>query len=117
MSANRYTYRQRLINKMRIYREHRRVRKVNSITHYNSPTMSYPDRSHMRNLSIKNHIWKHGDRYYKLAHKHYGDQNLWCLIAWFNKAPTESHLKNGQNISIPFPLELALSYMREEGDY
>ena len=98
---------------MRIYRSHREARKVPSITHYNTPNMSYPDRAQLRNMTLKTHIWKHGDRYYKLAHKYYGDKTLWWLVAWFNKAPTEGHLRTGQAIKIPLPLSAALSHMRD----
>ena len=98
---------------MRMYREQFKSRNANSINHYNSPNMSYPNAAQVRNMTVLNHVWKHGDRYYKLAHKHYGDKTLWWLIAWFNKAPTESHLTTGQAIKIPLPLEAALSLMQD----
>jgi len=45
-----------------------------------------------------------GDRYFKLAHRFYGDSKLWWVIAWFNKKPTESHVDVGDLILIPTDL-------------
>ena len=109
----RYTYRRVVRNRLRTYREQRKARNLRWLKHYNSPNMTYPDSSQLKNISTINHIWKHGDRYYKLAYKHYGDKNLWWLIAWFNMAPTEGHLTLGQTVQVPMPLEAALSYMRD----
>tara|TARA_Y100000310_G_C20008251_1_gene501703 strand:- start:193 stop:489 length:297 start_codon:yes stop_codon:yes gene_type:complete len=95
-----------------MYREQIEARNVKVIDHYNTPNMMYPDFSQMKKITTIKHVWSIGDRYYKLAHKHYGQAKLWWLIAWFNKAPTESHLSLGQVIKIPTPLVAALSYMR-----
>ena len=96
-----------------MYREQRKARNVKMIEHYNTPNMMYPDLSQLKRINVIKHVWSFGDRYYKLAHKHYGQAKLWWLIAWFNKAPTESHLTTGQVIMIPTPLTAALSYMRD----
>ena len=96
-----------------MYLDQRKARKVRTIKHFNTPNMSYPVGAQLDNLNIVNHVWKHGDRYYKLAHQFYGDTKLWWVIAWYNMAPTESHLKIGQLVEIPTPLDAALSFMRE----
>ena len=111
--SNRYTYRRTLTNRLRMYREQREARNLRSIQHYNAPNMSYPDATQMSKITPINHVWKHGDRYYKLAHKYYGDKKLWWLIAWFNLAPTESHVVTGQTIQVPLPFEAALSFLKE----
>jgi nucleoid-associated protein YgaU len=95
-----------------MYAEQMNARNVRMIEHYASPNMTYPDFEQMGNISTISHVWKLGDHYYKLAHKHYGQTKLWWVIAWFNKAPTESHLTPGQVILIPTPLHAALSFMR-----
>jgi nucleoid-associated protein YgaU len=46
-----------------------------------------------------------------LAHKHYGDANLWWIIAWYNKKPTEAHVKMGDIITIPLPLDKVIRYL------
>ena len=51
------------------------------------------------------HIWSRGDKLYKLAHKHYGDRNLWWVIALWNGQPTEADYVFGETIQIPFPVD------------
>lgn len=114
MSTNRYTNRRLFRNRLRRYQEQRKARNVKVIEHYSSPNMTYPTLAELKGLTLIKHVWKHGDRYYKLAHKYYGDKRLWWLIAWYNKAPTESHLRLGRQISVPMPLASALSYMRSK---
>ena len=109
----RYTNRNTIENTSEMYEKHREERKVKKLKHYTTPNMTYPNPSQISKMNFIEHTWKHGDRYYKLAFEHYGDKKLWWLIAWFNKAPTESHLKMGQTVFIPKPLSSALSYMRE----
>ena len=113
MPYSRYTYRTLFRNRLRTYREQLRARNVNSVSHYSSPDMLYPNAAQKSTLNVIKHIWKHGDRYYKLADKYFGDKNLWWVIAWYNLAPTESHMKMGDVVRIPLPLEAALSYLRE----
>ena len=57
------------------------------------------------------HIWKEGDRFFKLAHQYYGDSTMWWVIAWFNRTPTEAHVSLGDTIYIPRPLDLVLDYL------
>ena len=47
------------------------------------------------------HIWKQGDAFWRLSHKHYGDKSLWDIIAHYNFKPTDSHVKIGDLIKIP----------------
>ena len=111
--SNRYKRRRLFKNTLPTYREQRQARGIRLINHFSTPHMKYPDPAQLRKISAINHVWGLGDRYYKLAHKHYGEKKLWWLIAWFNMAPTESHLNPGQVIQIPMPLEAALSYLRD----
>ena len=54
------------------------------------------------------HIWTTGDRYYKLANQYYQNPEYWWVIASYNQAPTEGHLKIGDVIFIPTPLDVFL---------
>ena len=110
---SRYDGRRVYLNDDDFYEEVFEERGVSSIRHYATPTLNHPSVEQVGSLNTIPHVWKTGDRYYKLAHKHYGDKTLWWLIAWFNKAPTESHLTTGQAIKIPLPLEAALSLMQD----
>ena len=85
-------------------------RGVKHVDQFFTPTLRHPTQKNIDNLKRVGHIWRIGDRYYKLAHKHYGDANLWWVIAWYNKKPTESHLSLGDVVKIPEPLERVLDY-------
>ena len=78
-------------------------RSVNFIVQYSTPDLTFPSEEDEAELDFISHLWQVGDRYYKLAHKYYGDGELWWIIAFFNKKPTESHLKVGDVIDIPIP--------------
>ena len=85
-----------------------RYNKRSAIRHFETQTLEYPSISEIKNMNFANHVWKFGDRYYKLAHKYYGDSRYWWVIAWFNKKPTEQHLKTGDLVKVPVPLRDAL---------
>lgn len=75
--------------------------------------MSYPSPEEISEaIDRVSHLWKTGDQYWKLAHKYYGTPELWWVIAWFNKKPTESHVKMGDTIQIPLPLTTILKYLK-----
>jgi len=57
------------------------------------------------------HIWKTGDRYYKLAEEYYGNSEYWWVIARYNQKPTEGHLKKGDVVFIPTPIERLLEIL------
>ena len=59
------------------------------------------------------HIWKSGDRYYKLAFEHYGNSSYWWIIAYFNNKPTESLIHVGDTIMIPKPLNVMITLLSE----
>jgi nucleoid-associated protein YgaU len=97
--------------KKELYSEMLEERDVRYIDAYETPNFTYPTPENLRELVIKDHIWKKGDRYFKLAHEHYGDSKLWWVIAWYNKKPTEAHVSLGDIIRIPTPVGRVLSYM------
>ena len=67
--------------------------------------LTITDADDIEDIEIISHVWKQGDRYSKLAHKHYGDARFWWVLAWFNQLPTESHISYGDVVYIPTPLE------------
>jgi nucleoid-associated protein YgaU len=107
-NENRFTFR----NRLKIYREQLESRNVRFIDHFPTPNMLYPNMKQKAALQRTKHIWKVGDRYFKLAQEHYGRSELWWIIAWYNKKPTEAHLKLGDVVYIPKPLEDVYSYLR-----
>ena len=62
----------------------------------------------LKNINIAKHIFSTGDCLTKIAHKHYGDTDLWWVIAWFNGKPTDYHCKIGDTLLIPHPVEEVL---------
>tara|TARA_R100001082_G_C4339080_1_gene149235 strand:- start:563 stop:904 length:342 start_codon:yes stop_codon:yes gene_type:complete len=98
-------------NSNELYEEMLEQKDLKFISHYGTPNFIYPSAEQMGNLSLTRHIWNFGDRYYKLAHKHYGDSTLWYVIAWFNKRPTDAHCFPGDVILIPKPLNVVFKFL------
>ena len=87
-------------------------RNLRFVGHYSTPDMDFPSPQEIANLKTISHVWKEGDRLWKLAAQHYdGKAHLWWVIAWFNQTPTESHLKIGDIVYIPTPLRKVLNYL------
>tara|TARA_R110002110_G_scaffold98645_3_gene252411 strand:- start:590 stop:1021 length:432 start_codon:yes stop_codon:yes gene_type:complete len=75
------------------------------IDQYETPVyrpITLEDRYALNNI---HHIWTVGDHYWKLANDYYGDPGLWYLIAWYNQKPTEAHVKIGDSLAIPLPIQ------------
>ena len=79
---------------------------------FETPIMHHPTVAERATLMTVNHIWKLGDRYYKLADKYYGESQYWWVIAWYNGLPTEADVKPGDALAIPTDLESALRVLR-----
>tara|TARA_Y100000310_G_scaffold298195_1_gene331888 strand:- start:4014 stop:4355 length:342 start_codon:yes stop_codon:yes gene_type:complete len=87
-------------------------RGVKFIVQFDTPELKHAKYKEIAALDHIHHTWKLGDRFYKLANQHYGDSTLWWIIAWYNKTPTESHVKPGGILQIPFPLDEIISILR-----
>ena len=99
-------------NDLEFYEFLRQKRQVKtSIVHYSTPAFKNPSVLNRMNLATVKHLWTYGDRYYKLADKHYGNVNYWWVIALYNGYPTEATIKPGDLISIPLDLEEVLMVM------
>jgi nucleoid-associated protein YgaU len=111
MSGKRFDNRVTKVNSHEMYKELFEKRNVpQGVSQYSTPVLKYPDANQIQSLTRLSHIWKYGDRYYKLAHEYYGDPKLWWVIAWYNKSPTEAHNSLGDTLYIPFPLEKIYNY-------
>ena len=88
-----------------LYNEVLDEKDVKQFAYYTTPHLSSVDPKMRATLKRIDHIWGNGDRFYKLAEKHYGNAKLWWVIAWYNTTPTEAHVKIGDLIQIPMPLE------------
>ncbi len=99
---NRYTKTAQVNNTGTYYKELRRGRR--KIVHYDTPELKNPTLADRVKLKTTTHIWRYGDRLYKLADQYYGNPEYWWVIAWYNATPTEASLKTGQVIRIPINL-------------
>lgn len=108
--ASRYTNRGTVTNDNEMYKEVLEDRGVVKIKQYKTPKVKRLTPAQRRKIITVDHIWKSGDKYYKLAHKHYGNPSLWWVIAQFNFAPTEAHLFEGRLLKIPVSVEQIMRY-------
>jgi hypothetical protein len=97
-----------LYNSSEYYSFLRTKRDLKGVRQYETPVMRQPSVNDRIGVPSTTYIWKYGDRFYKLAHTHYGDPTYWWIIAWYNGFATEVDIKNGDLISIPLSLEDAL---------
>jgi len=74
---NRTDQRGELLNQEPTYQEIFDERGVKYIIQIASPHMTYPTSSEIAEMDMLNHVWSHGDRFYKLAHKYYNNAQYW----------------------------------------
>ena len=111
---SRFDDRRVLINDADLYKEYMTKKGVNFIRQYTTAELEYPTDRQMQELAVERHVWGVGDKYFKLAYEHYGDSELWWIIAWFNKKPTEVHVKAGDVILIPKPLSTINKFLKSK---
>jgi len=99
------------INSTEKYSDFFKERNVNFIRQYFTPRLRHLTSGEISQLNIISHVINIGDRYSKLSEKYYGDPTLWWLIAWFNRKPTDAHLRVGAVVEIPLPLNKYISFL------
>jgi len=99
------------LNSREKYEDILRRKRIRSIKQYSTISFDISSIESLDAIREATHIWKTGDRYYKLANKYYGRPSLWWGIALYNKKPTEGHLRRGDILQIPTPIELVLYYL------
>jgi len=108
--SSRYNNRKIARNKNKLYKNFFKDRNITLVRQYRTANLSYPTKEQVRQLKVLTHVWKTGDRYYKLSFDYYGTSKYWWVIAWFNKKPTEAHVKYGDVVLIPTPLDKLLNF-------
>jgi nucleoid-associated protein YgaU len=93
------------------YRHYLKSRGDKKIKQYDTPRFRHPTAKDAAKFNTINYIWGTGDRYYKLAAEYYDDPTMWWVIALYNQKPTEFHLKLGDVVFIPTPLESVLFHI------
>lgn len=112
MTVSRYELRRLIQNNSSLYSELFAKRGVKFINQYSSPEFPSDALDKTKEFMYSYHIWKQGDRLYKLAHEHYGDSSLWWVIALLNQKPTENHFAVGDLVLIAKPLNKVLEVFR-----
>jgi nucleoid-associated protein YgaU len=84
-------------------------RGVKNVDHHVTPFLNNPTVGDRRRIKTIPHIWRYGDRLYKLADQYYGDSRYWWVIAWWNGYSLEADIKLGSKLLIPVNLEEALT--------
>lgn len=117
MAYSRYTGRSTKVNEDRGYQKtFFDDRDVKQIMQYNTARFYYPTFQERMGIDSESYVWKSTSKLYNLANDYYGAPQLWWLIAWYNKKPTEGHFKVGDVIEIPTDVTQALSFFeRQEG--
>ena len=80
-------------------------RGVKRLDYYASPKFAKVTERMIKDSEYVVRTWSNGDRFYKLASEFYGDPELWWIIAFFNKKPTDGHVLIGEKILIPTSME------------
>tara|TARA_R110000824_G_scaffold174112_8_gene352212 strand:+ start:5469 stop:5792 length:324 start_codon:yes stop_codon:yes gene_type:complete len=102
---SRYKARVIATNDLLIYKKVLEERGVKRIKQYKTGVLKHFDEETVDYIS---YIWKQGDTFWKLSETMYTDPQYWYVIARFNNAPTEAHIKIGDEIKIPINLTTAL---------
>tara|TARA_Y100001973_G_scaffold94337_1_gene146272 strand:- start:5226 stop:5570 length:345 start_codon:yes stop_codon:yes gene_type:complete len=90
------------------YKEILEKRGLTSIKQYAKLKIPYLSEEDRRGITTVKHIYKTGDKLYKISHEYYGDARYWWVLAWWNRKPTDFHCNIGDTIYIPLPLKEAL---------
>ena len=114
--AGRYDNRYAFTNTSPLYGEQFKNRGIKQIVQFNTANFKGIEIDDIMSLSTRTHIWKLGDKFYKLAAKAYGDPRLWWIIPWFNKKPLESDFEPGEIVNFPFPLSEVLELFYQTND-
>ncbi len=110
--SSRYNGRKKKVTNQESYQEALEKRGVPRIRHFSTPRLNHPTSQQREEMTKSVHIWKEGDRFYKLAHEHYGEARYWWVIAWWNLRPTEAHVELGEGIRIPGPLSTVMNILK-----
>jgi len=110
--ASRYSKYRIINNGFSGYEFLRKERGIKNIRQYETPYIYNPTAAERGTLQTTNHMWKYGDRLYRLADQYYQDTRYWWVIALYNGYATEADIRIGSTLTIPLDIEAALKVMR-----
>ncbi len=100
-------------NKLPFYKKVLHDRDREYIDQYATPELKHLSEEETAQLSFEPVTWQFGERYFKLAHKYYGDSRYWWVIAHVNQKPTEFDIQMGETIYVPLPLDRVLAFLED----
>ena len=109
---SRYDEKTIFLNDNELYKEILKDRGVNHNRHYGTANLRHPTYKETQTLDEVRYVWKSNDSLTNLAYEFYNDPKLWWIIAWYNQTPTEHHIKEGQVVLIPTPLNKIISILK-----
>ena len=98
-------------NRHRNYIDVFKRKKKAGLVQWTTPRFRQISPASRRRIFEISHVWKTGDRFYKLAERYYSNPEYWWVIARYNQKPTEGHLRQGDVIVIPTPLDKLLEIL------
>ena len=108
---SRYLNSRKAENKSELYRDTFEQKGVKKIIQFRTHVFKKIPQEVLDNIETVTYIWKYGDSYWSLASQYYGDPSVWWVIGGFNKKPSETMLKIGDEIKIPLSLSQALQVL------
>jgi len=105
---SRYFTRDEIINNDEQYEDLMDDRGVLEINQYATPKLKIIEKEQLNLIQCYRYTWKHGDMFWKISARYYGEPKHWWIIATFNRKPTEFHVKPGEVIKIPISLSDAI---------
>tara|TARA_R100001082_G_C4253582_1_gene112485 strand:+ start:242 stop:574 length:333 start_codon:yes stop_codon:yes gene_type:complete len=109
---SRYDTRESVFNEDKLYKKLLKERGNKRIEQYSTPTHYSPDPELIASIETITYRWRKNDTFWKISSRFYGDPKHWWVIAGFNRAPTEAHLKVGNIIRIPTSLAKAFEVLK-----
>jgi len=110
---SRYNSRRKAVNNSEQWEKTFEERGVKQIEQFVTPRFVNPSDDELLRISTKDYIWKHGDKFWRLAAIEFGDPKLWWIIARINNKPSEHLLESGDIIKIPLNASVALEVLGE----
>ena len=108
----RYSNRQTtVVDKTDMFKQLKTRRNLDSVMLYTTLSMTPFRSEELEGIDFDTRVWTRGDRFYKIANEYYRDPAYWWAIALANGAPTEQHLKLGDEILIPLQIDAFLNIL------
>lgn len=108
---SRYISRRKAVNTNEKWETTLEERGLKELEQYTTPVFNNPTEKQLNRIKTKDYIWRHGDRFWRIAANEFSDPKMWWIIARINNKPSEHLLHSGDIIKIPTDLAIALEVL------